>query len=157
MDILCILCINCIPASDQMICIVIWQHWLILLFPAASCNQQELTGRWENTASVLHVTMWLPRPAQLLFQTAPAWRAPELNTLQLFWVIQFPVFKVSSSYVFMLVMFRLASFHLQLYLPPIRKSPLHLTGLFATKSPLFSILLFFPASRLSCTSNKPLF
>lgn len=49
------LCVTeCVPVPDQMSYIAIWHHWLIFFFLAASCNQQELTGRWENTARVLH-------------------------------------------------------------------------------------------------------
>ncbi len=69
-------CVNtlseCASVPDKMIGIVIWQHWLILLFLAASCNQQELTGRWEYTASVLHSDNVAPSARTAFVLTAPS-------------------------------------------------------------------------------------
>lgn len=90
MDCLCVFCKKCVklglPALDQMICIVIWQHWLICLFPAASCNQQELTGRWGNTASAMHGVSVAPLVHTAFVLTArERWR--ENLRAELHWVV----------------------------------------------------------------------
>lgn len=63
----------CLPVLDQMICTVIWQCWLIFPFAAASCNQQELTGNWENTASIVHGDNVAPLAHTAFVPTAPGW------------------------------------------------------------------------------------